>query len=103
VVIELKAGRFRQEHAGQLGFYVAAVDAQLRNPRARLHSRDPAVHQPHREHRQVRAPRVERPMAIATYTYDTLPARERTALPPRVEVITHAFGSGAEPADTSDE
>jgi hypothetical protein len=42
-------------------------------------------------------------MAIATYTYDTLPARERTALPPRVEVITHAFGSGAEPADTSDE
>ena len=32
VVIELKAGRFRHEHAGQLGFYVAIVDDQLRNP-----------------------------------------------------------------------
>lgn len=32
VVIELKAGRFRPEHLGQLGFYLTAVDAQVKHP-----------------------------------------------------------------------
>lgn len=31
VVIELKAGAFRPEHAGQLGFYLTAIDAQLKS------------------------------------------------------------------------
>lgn len=31
VVIELKAGAFKPEHAGQLGFYLTAVDAQLKS------------------------------------------------------------------------
>lgn len=37
VVVELKVDKFRPEHAGQLSFYVALVDDQLR---------DPAVHAP---------------------------------------------------------
>jgi predicted nuclease of restriction endonuclease-like (RecB) superfamily len=32
VVIELKAGKFKPGHLGQLGFYLAAVDAQLKHP-----------------------------------------------------------------------
>ncbi len=32
VVVELKTGRFSPEHTGQLGFYVAWVDANLRRP-----------------------------------------------------------------------
>jgi hypothetical protein len=32
VVVELKAGAFRPEHAGQLNFYLAAVDAQVKAP-----------------------------------------------------------------------
>lgn len=32
VVVELKAGAFKPEHAGQLNFYLAAVDAQLKAP-----------------------------------------------------------------------
>lgn len=32
VVIELKAGRFKPEHLGQLNFYLAAVDAEMRDP-----------------------------------------------------------------------
>lgn len=32
VVIELKATAFKPEHAGQLNFYLAAVDAQLKTP-----------------------------------------------------------------------
>ena len=31
VVIELKGGKFQPEHLGQLGFYLTAVDRQLRN------------------------------------------------------------------------
>ena len=31
VVVELKAGAFKPEHAGKLGFYLSAVDAQMKN------------------------------------------------------------------------
>lgn len=31
VVIELKAGKFKPEHLGQLGFYLTAVDAQIKS------------------------------------------------------------------------
>lgn len=31
VVVELKAGKFKPEHLGQLGFYLTAVDRQVRN------------------------------------------------------------------------
>ncbi|MEO5712876.1 MAG: PDDEXK nuclease domain-containing protein [Luteolibacter sp.] len=32
VVVELKAGPFKPDHAGQLNFYLAAVDAQIKAP-----------------------------------------------------------------------
>ena len=32
VVIELKTGDFKPEYAGQLNFYLSAVDAQIRKP-----------------------------------------------------------------------
>jgi len=32
LVIELKAGPFKPEHTGQLGFYLSAVDAQVKHP-----------------------------------------------------------------------
>ena len=32
VVVELKATAFKPEHAGQLNFYLAAVDAQIKAP-----------------------------------------------------------------------
>jgi predicted nuclease of restriction endonuclease-like (RecB) superfamily len=31
VVVELKAGKFKPEHLGQLGFYLTAVDAQIKH------------------------------------------------------------------------
>ena len=30
MVVELKAGAFKPEHAGQLGFYLTAVDTQMK-------------------------------------------------------------------------
>lgn len=34
VVIELNAGKFRPEHLGQLGFYLTAVDRQVKRAQA---------------------------------------------------------------------
>src|SRR5690606_24070013 len=31
VVVELKAGKFKPDHLGQLGFYMTAVDAQVKH------------------------------------------------------------------------
>lgn len=79
-VVELKTGKFQPEHAGKLNFYVALVDDKLRRP----------AHAPtvgilvcgSRNERTVRyaLSRSNTPMAISTYTYETLPPEERQAL-----------------------
>ena len=81
VVIELKAGKFRPEYAGKLGFYVGVVDDKLRL----------AVHNPtigilicgSRNDHTVRYSlgQSNSPLAVSTYTYETLPAEEQDALP----------------------
>ncbi|PPK90203.1 putative nuclease of restriction endonuclease-like (RecB) superfamily [Kineococcus xinjiangensis] len=108
VVIELKIGRFSPAYAGQLGAYVALIDDRVR---------DPAIHAPtvgillcrHRDEQVVRyalagAPS---PMAVATYTYDTLPPEQRAILPGVAELtaaLTDALEGtlpdAAAPADT---
>ncbi|HEY9312134.1 PDDEXK nuclease domain-containing protein [Williamsia sp.] len=82
VVVELKVGRFQPEYAGKLGFYVAWVDENLR-----IHGQ----HAPTigillcagRNDNTVRyslagAPA---PLAVANYTYDTLPDPLREVVP----------------------
>lgn len=82
VALELKIGRFQPEHTGQLGFYVAWVDENLRD------------HQQHaptigillcagRNDNVVRysLANTQAPLAVADYTYDSLPAHERDAVP----------------------
>ncbi|POH66025.1 MULTISPECIES: PDDEXK nuclease domain-containing protein [Cryobacterium] len=81
VVVELKTGKFQPEYAGKLGFYIAVVDDKLRLP----------THNPtvgilicgSRNDHTVRYSlgQTDAPMAVSTYTYDTLPAAERNALP----------------------
>jgi predicted nuclease of restriction endonuclease-like (RecB) superfamily len=81
VVVELKTGKFQPEYAGKLGFYVAVVDDKMRLP----------AHNPtvgilicgSRNDHTVRYSlgQSSSPLAVSTYTYDTLPAEERTALP----------------------
>lgn len=94
VVIELKAGRFRHEYTGQLGFYVAIVDDQLRNPQVHAATVGILLCTSSTENTVKYALRAAKaPMAVATYTYDTLPPAERDALPP-VDAVTHAFTGG---------
>nr|WP_104081134.1 PDDEXK nuclease domain-containing protein [Cryobacterium sp. Y11] len=91
VVIELKTGKFQPEHAGKLGFYVSLVDDRLRRE----------GHAPtvgilicgDRNDHTVRYAlgRSGSPLAVSTYTYDSLPPSEKNALPDADE-LTAAFG-----------
>lgn len=90
VVVELKSGKFRPEYAGQLGFYVALVDDRLRR---RVHA--PTVGILVCSDRNEKTVRYSlggaaSPMAVSTYTYDTLPPAEQRALP-RADDITAAL------------
>ncbi|TFD46783.1 DUF1016 domain-containing protein [Cryobacterium frigoriphilum] len=97
VVVELKTGKFQPEYAGKLGFYIAVVDDKLRLP----------AHNPtvgilicgSRNDHTVRYSlgQTDAPMAVSTYTYDTLPAAERNALP-NEEKLTAALDWAEEPS-----
>jgi len=55
VVIELKAGKFRPEYAGKLGFYVGVVDDKLRLAAPQPDNRNSDLWQPKRSHRALLA------------------------------------------------
>jgi predicted nuclease of restriction endonuclease-like (RecB) superfamily len=87
VVVELKIGKFTPADAGQLGFYVALVDDRLRREQHR-----PTVGLLLCANANTTTVRYSlgastSPMAVSTYTYDTLPAAERAALPADTAVI----------------
>lgn len=87
VVIELKKGAFEPSFTGQLGFYIALVDDQLREE----------IHRPtvgilicgDKSDRIVRYAlnQTGSPMAVATYTYETLPPEEQSSLPDAQQLI----------------
>jgi predicted nuclease of restriction endonuclease-like (RecB) superfamily len=81
IVVELKTGKFKPEYTGQLGFYVAIVDDVMKREQ----------HAPtigilicgSRSERTVRYSlgKTTSPLAVASYTFDSLPANERAVLP----------------------
>jgi predicted nuclease of restriction endonuclease-like (RecB) superfamily len=87
VVIELKTGRFEPAFAGQLGFYIALVDDRLRR----------SVHFPtvgilicaSGNQRTIRYSlgQAASPMAVSTYSYESLPEKERAALPTADQLV----------------
>lgn len=81
VVIELKSGRFKPEYAGQLNFYVNAIDDLLKTADDGL-TVGILLCASHNE-RVVRYAlhRINTPMAVAGYTYRELPDDVRQALP----------------------
>ncbi len=87
VVIELKIGRFESGYVGQLGTYVALVDDRLR--RADRHAPTVGILLCTSRNEQVVRYALSAstaPMAVAGYTYDTLPADEQAALPTAAEL-----------------
>lgn len=91
IVVELKVGRFEPRDAGQLSFYVQAVERRFRNPDLHAEtigillctSRDDQVV-------EYSLASTAAPVAVATYTYDQLPEDVRQALPP-ADSITRAI------------
>ena len=84
VVVELKAGKFKPEYTGQLGFYVALVDDVLRRP----------AHAPtvglllctDKNDRVVRYALAGSSQPVAVASYDLLPPAEQAALPSEQEI-----------------
>ncbi len=82
VVVELKIGRFEPEYAGKLGFYVSWVDANLRV--ADRHAPTIGILLcAGRNDNVVRysLAGTTAPLAVANYTYDTLPEPIRELVP----------------------
>ena len=102
VVVELKVGKFQPEHAGQLSFYVAWVDANMR---------DPTRHSPtiglvlctDRSENVVRYSLAgsTSALAVASYTYDSLPTAARAAVPTDSELAAAADAAVRHLADPS--
>jgi predicted nuclease of restriction endonuclease-like (RecB) superfamily len=94
LVLELKAGKLAPGDVGQLNFYVAAVDGEVR-----LAHHAPTVGLllcATRNERTVRysLARSTSPMAVAGYRYSELPAAERAAVPGEdalVDVVAEAL------------
>jgi len=82
VIVELKVDKFRPEYAGQLGFYVEAFD-DLHRPAHLTHPTIGILICSSKSENVVRYAlrQANSPMAISSYSYDALPARERAALP----------------------
>jgi len=95
VVIELKAGKFRPEHLGQLGFYLTAVDRQVKDPQDNpsiglllCKSKDKVV-------AEYALGDKSQPIGIAEYKLvESLPAELRTSLP-SIEQIERELAGGA--------
>jgi len=96
VVIELKAGKFKPEHLGQLGFYLTAVDAQIKseqdNPTIGLllcKSKDKVV-------AEYALRDNARPLGVAEYKLlESLPEPLQTSLP-SIEQIERELEGGDE-------
>ena len=96
VVVELKVGRFEPAHLGQLQFYVNVIEQQRRRPDRHAPTIGILVCTLGTE-QVVRYAlgSANAPMAVATYTYETLPAAAKDALPP-IQDITAAVSEGVD-------
>jgi predicted nuclease of restriction endonuclease-like (RecB) superfamily len=88
VVVELKAGKFKPEHLGQLNFYVSVVNDEIRLARQR-----PAVGilvcgSKNQHTVRYALDGAAQPLAVASYTYETLPEAEQQALPSPEAIVT---------------
>ncbi len=103
VVIELKGGKFKPEHLGQLGFYLTAVDRQVKsehdNPTIGLllcKTKNKVV-------AEYALGDKSQPMGIAEYKLlESLPAELQTSLPSIEQIERELAGEGATMEDDSE-
>ena len=81
VVVELKSGKFKPEHLGQLNFHVAAVSDLVKFPGMAPTAGILVCTFKHEPTVRYALDGSSQPVAVTSYTYETLPAEERAALP----------------------
>jgi predicted nuclease of restriction endonuclease-like (RecB) superfamily len=100
VVIELKGGKFKPEHLGQLSFYLAAVDAQIKHPQDAptiglllCKSKNKVV-------AEYALRNNTQPLGVAEYQLlHSLPAELQTSLPSIEQIERELAGDGAATGD----
>ena len=100
VVIELKGGKFKPEHLGQLSFYLTAVDAQVKHPQDNptiglllCRSKNKVV-------AEYALRTNTQPLGVAEYQLlESLPAELQTSLPSIEQIERELAGDGAAEAD----
>ena len=96
VVIELKGGKFKPEHLGQLSFYLTAVDAQVKHPQDNptiglllCRSKNKVV-------AEYALRTNTQPLGVAEYQLlESLPAELQTSLPSIEQIERELAGDGA--------
>ena len=99
VVIELKAGKFKPEHLGQLSFYLTAVDEQVKHPQdgptiglLLCKSKNKVV-------AEYALRNLNKPLGVADYQLvESLPPELQTSLP-SIEQIERELAGNAESSD----
>jgi len=88
-VVELKVARFAPAHVGQLGFYVAWVDENLRDADRHSPTVGILICTGRNDNTVLYSlANSAAPLAVASYTYDLLPSAVRDALPTDAELTT---------------
>lgn len=103
VVFELKAGKFKPEYTGQLGFYVAVVDDRIRQPK---HAPTVGILLCSDKNESVvrySLGAASGPLAVSSYTYETLPPSERAGLPDAARIAQALDGLDGPPGDATAE
>ena len=102
VVVELKGGKFKSEHLGQLGFYLSAVDGQVKHPQDSptiglllCASKNKVV-------AEYALRDNSRPIGVAEYQLvESLPAELQTSLPSIEQIERELAGDGVAMEDDS--
>ncbi len=99
VVVELKTGKFQPAFTGQLGFYIAVVDDKMRRDFHRPTVGILICSEHNAQTVRYALGQTGSPMAVSSYTYDTLPEAEQQALPTAEQIAAALDWTTTPPAD----
>ncbi|MBS0469295.1 MAG: DUF1016 family protein [Proteobacteria bacterium] len=101
VVIELKAGKFKPEHLGQLGFYLTAVDRQVKSEQDAPTIGLLLCKSQNKVVAEYALGDKTQPMGVAEYKLiESLPAELQTSLPSIEQIEAELQGVGEAPPST---
>jgi hypothetical protein len=95
VVVELKVGKFEPEFAGKLGFYVALVDQQVRTDQHAPTVGLLLCADKNESVVRLALANTQNPVAVSTYTYETLPPEAKQLLPSAESINDALHSAGA--------